>query len=589
MSNPYGSTEYRNPGFSYPDDSVRFLNAQQDLDNRSGSLAAKRSFKIQRGYIRNLQPATVENLRLSRCYFQFNPQEIRQNVQMREDIYNPVLLSPEQLSQPIGGNVSFQFDLLFDRSRELAMNTRGPVAPFPNEFSDNDPVNKAADQIGVFADLKVLYSVIGQGLSEQTIDLQMRMLQNTYNAKVAREAAYSESSTEGSSETTTDDTSDPFSRDFTDRESVRELFQSNIGNAAFLMPNPVRIVFSNLLMVDGFVTGTAVDFLKFNNDMIPMQCRVGISVNALYIGFAKKKTFLSTTIDEAREVIIEENKRDTAALLNVEKAVSGSVIKPFRSGFGSIALATTGWNTDWSDALRNGNVPGCELYYYLMPNSVIENEVVFVGGAPTRRQRVGFTGFPGIIPRPGEGKDTDPVLTLFEDPNTKFTVKYDWGFKIYASPTQNNSNGVGWTQSQASQIAQSGGYTKDDNAKLVGSYSGTETASSKEEWGSGTSGSGVARERVRRRTYQGNSELSNSNSFDLDFDGSTKRTNIRNSYYVLVYDFRLTVETGVASKTYGISSPKSYVAVVKGDGPTGVNPVGSSGAPWKTTTVSYTE
>lgn len=215
----------RNQTFSYPDKNVRFLDAQRRLDENGGSATFNgptndaRSFAIQRGYIKNLQPATLNNAPLlSTCYFQFNPQEIRQRVEMREDIYNPVLLTPEQLSQPIGGNVSFQFDLLFDRSRELA-SRKGKSGLLMEEqlgLEDmrNDPRDKGPDKIGVYADLKVLYNIIGQGLSDGTIDLQLQSLKNTYNAKVAREKAYSSGTDDADSTTTTppatDDTGDPF-------------------------------------------------------------------------------------------------------------------------------------------------------------------------------------------------------------------------------------------------------------------------------------------------------------------------------------------------------------------------------------------
>lgn len=589
-----------NPGFRYPDNNIKFLEAQRSLDEFSGVStfggATKRRFTIQRGYMRNLQPATLTNITISKCYFQFNPQEIRQNVQMREDIYNPVLLTAEQLAQPIGGNVSFQFDLFFDRSHELSANQKGPLSPYTSEnLISNDPTNKGPDQIGVYADLKVLYNIIGQGLSDQTVDLQLEMLRNTYNAKVARESAYASNSetadsatTSTDTTTTVDDTGNPYDRDFTDKDALRLLFESNLGNAAFLLPNPVRIVFSPLLMVDGFVTSTSVDFLKFNNDMIPMQCRVAMGVNALYIGFAKPNTFLTTTISTGREALLEEQIADKESINPIDKIMtSNPAMKPFRLGFGAVAASTEGSiRTDWDSALQNGNVPTNNLLYYLMPDDVF-NDLLPVSAAPTYLYRVGFVGFPGIRPKAGSGADLDPILSSFEDPNSNFTIAYSWEFKIYGKPGQNDANGVGWTASQASTVANAGTFNKDGVAELVGSYSGSELASSKEEWGAGTSGSGVERKRIRRRTYHGSGELTNSCSYSLDFSSNVRKTNIENSFYVVVYSLTITVSSGSQTRTYGQSdaSLRDYVCVTQGNGKTGVDKKATA----STTSVYFTK
>lgn len=574
----------QNPGFRYPDNNIRFLDAQRSLDEFSGvptfGNVTKRRFAVQRGYMRNLQPATLTNITINKCYFQFNPQEIRQNVQMREDIYNPILLTAEQLSQPIGGNVSFQFDLFFDRSHELSANQKGPISPYTNEnLESNDPTNKGPDQIGVYADLKVLYNIIGQGLSDQTIELQLEMLRNTYNAKVKRESAYSSSSeTTGTSDTTTEattveDTGNPYDRDFTDKEALAKLFESNVGNAAFLLPNPVRIVFSPLLMVDGFVTSTSVDFLKFNNDMIPMQCRVAMGVNALYIGFAKPNTFLTTTISTGREALLEEQIADKTAINPIDNIMtSNPAMSPFRLGFGTVvSTQASAVQTDWDTALQNGSVPGNNLVYYLMPDDVVQR--LPVDSNLSRPIRVGFVGFPGIKPKKGAGKDLDPILTAFEDPNSNFSISYSWDFKIYGNPTQNNSNGVGWTASQASAVANAGTFNKSETAALVGSYSYAESATSKEEWGAGGSGGGVERIRIRRRSYHGTGELPNKGSYTLDFSTGTRKTNIQNSYYVLVYSLTILISSGSQTRTYTASDKdlRRYVCVAKGDGLTGVN------------------
>lgn len=81
-------------------------------------------------------------------------------------------------------------------------------------------------------------------------------------------------------------------------EDARKAIYNNFGNSAFLVSLPVRIVFSSLFMVEGYITSTIVSFNKFNANMVPTQCSVGITMQALYIGFARKDTFLTLTLKE---------------------------------------------------------------------------------------------------------------------------------------------------------------------------------------------------------------------------------------------------------------------------------------------------
>lgn len=594
-----------NPKFAYPKDrdSIRFLDAQRALDislkGDKPNSYARRGYKIQRGYMRNLPPATLNEVPISKCYFQFNPQEIKQNVQMREDIYNPILLTAEQLSQPIGGNVSFQFDLFFDRSHELAANPGNPLSPGINEsFPSNSPtfedkdqntVTKGPELIGVYADLRILYNIIGQGLSDDTIALQLDMLRSTYNAKVARESAYSEATADSATTTTTttptpvvEEVGDPFSNDFTDLASVTKLLGDNKGNSAFLLPNPVRIVFSPLLMVDGFVTSTSVDFLKFNNDMIPMQCRVALGVNALYIGFAKQRTFLTTTIETGRNALIEENRADTAAIAPIEKIITTPTpARPFRMGFGVIPVGSTTGPTSWGEALNNGNIEYNDIYWYLIPNNQAGQYI---------DKRIGYVGFPGIKLGATSENDGDPILKLFEDPNVQFTIGYDWGFTIYGKANQNDYNGVGWTQGEVTDVIKKNSYANTGTGVKVGVYSGSERAQDKEQWGYGSSGPGAKRSCIRRRTYIGNDELPNMGEYELLFSTNERKVNIASSFYIVKYSFKLTITAGSITKEFSFDDPKNYVAVAAGGSPTGIGirpPGGLVSAPGKVTNILY--
>lgn len=563
-----------NPEFKYPGKTVRFLEEQRRFDSSSSvkSPSSRRTFELRRGFIKNLQPATLRAMPQSRCNFQFNPQEIRQSVSMREDIYNPILLSAEQLSQPIGGNVTFQFDLFFDRSLELASS----LSPLPGREEDAPAAATAGpDKVGVYADLRVLYDVIGQGINADLLELQRENLKSAYRAKLTRDSAYSSPS----DETEDDETQvDPASPSEFDSAEITGLLGDNIGNRAFLIPNPVRIVFSKILMVDGFVTGTNVDFLKFNTDMVPMQCRVSLSVYAMYIGFAKQKTFLTSTLDTARATIVAENKRDTAQLVAVDAAIAK--LNPFKMAF---EVTWEDGATDWDEGIQNGDLDRSYLYYYLMPNDVFNDELEATntdsGNQPL--DRVGYVGFPKIRPNSGSGVDDDPILLIFDDANfqPQPSISYTWNFKVYCKSNQNENNGVGWTLSEANTAM-----SNRTNSKVAAKYEVTETANSKEQWGAGTStgrGGFSDGKRIRRRTYK-NEELSNDGSYRLAFNGS-RRQNIINSYYIIEYNFQLTATVGTVQKDY---ATQPFFRVVKGDEKFGIES-NFNKAPSYTTTAYY--
>jgi len=555
-----------NPDFKYPDKRIKFLEAQRSLDKKDGS----RPYELRRGYIKNLQPATLKDIPQSKCSFQFNPQEIRQSVSMREDIYNPVLLTAEQLSQPIGGSVTFQFDLFFDRSLEMAADFK-PLSGGPETSISNEADSAGAEQVGVYADLRVLYDVIGQGININLLEQQLDNLKSAYKAKVTRDGVYeSPSDDENANEAQTE----PAGEEQFDSGDIRKLLGDNVGNRAFLIPNPVRIVFSKILMVDGFVTGTNVDFLKFNSDMVPMQCRVSLSVYAMYIGFAKQKTFLTSTLDTARTEIRETNKTDTELLNTVLPAIES--ISPFKMNF-EVRGKNVADSGSWDDAIRNGILYNDSLFYYLMNDEQFAKEKDIVGDSvQDPLVRVGYVGFPKIIPVGGPGDDIDPILKIFGNDNLGQypTITYEWGFEISCKVTQDQNNGIGWTQAEAAAAFPTR-KNRDSLGNritgLVGSYSGLETANSKEQWGAGTTtgeGGYAGNTRIRRRKYIGGDELSNKGNYNLGFGNigsdSIRRSNIENSYYIIEYSFNLKVQAGTVEKIYTANGPIFY-RVVKGN------------------------
>lgn len=304
---------YSNPPFMWPGPTRKHSENGKWVDKGN----------IQRGFIRMLTQSkgesASEEMSKRRCFFQFNPQTIVREVSMRSDMMNPLLQSPAEFSVPTPGNSSFGFELMFDRSFELnnpepSSSTNGfgngpggtDINLGTNTWGTEDPfLIASANKVGVLADLRVLDTIIGQGFTKDMMDyiIERGKIESSLKTADTSVSVSTPSSTEGSDSTTESTTTSYSSSDDSatawDADTVREAFNKNVGNQAFLIPTPVRVVFSSLFMVDGFVTGVTVSFVKFNEAMVPMQCAIGIQMQALYIGFAKKDTYLTWALSQA--------------------------------------------------------------------------------------------------------------------------------------------------------------------------------------------------------------------------------------------------------------------------------------------------
>lgn len=279
-----------NPKFSWPQ--------QQHMD-QSG-----RTYTIQRGYMRSLltdpmvsNDSSVPNRRV---FFQFNPLILQRDVQQSVGTMMPLLQDPAQLLQPVPGTTQFSFQLMFNREHEV---NKGIDDPDQDWLKLPQSGEKAlVSQIGVLADLMMLDSITGQGLSEDMINSLInrtkRQYEN-YNTTVTNAKAEDEKQGIDVEENASDYRTVELPK--TDIE-MNEIFNANIGNSAFLNPLPFRVMFSTLFMVEGVATSVSVSFNKFSKTMVPTQCLVTINMYALYLGFAKQKTFIyENLVNAAKE------------------------------------------------------------------------------------------------------------------------------------------------------------------------------------------------------------------------------------------------------------------------------------------------
>jgi hypothetical protein len=143
----------------------------------------------------------------------------------------------------------------------------------------------------VLHDINAFYSVIGVGLSDKMMDYAQKTLETQINA-----AAYT-----ANEEASANDSDGPSysESDISDANAqASDFLKYNFGNTAFLLPLPVRVVFSSLYIVEGLVKDVTVTFTKFTSSMVPMQCTLNVLFEAKYVGFAQKDTFFTQVLED---------------------------------------------------------------------------------------------------------------------------------------------------------------------------------------------------------------------------------------------------------------------------------------------------
>jgi hypothetical protein len=153
----------------------------------------------------------------------------------------------------------------------------------------------------------LLFSVIGVGISDSQKEYVTNLLEN----RTAVEAAQDSDVIAGDADIESVATSA--------QSKIPTLLQYNAGNTGFLIPLPVRAVFSSLYIVEGLARSVGVIFTKFNRAMVPMRCTVDLQMEAKYIGFAKKKTFFTNALEEAKDAarelwVLNQEKKEAVHL-----------------------------------------------------------------------------------------------------------------------------------------------------------------------------------------------------------------------------------------------------------------------------------
>ena len=290
-------TSLDNPPFIFPGPTIKIATTNQ-------------TYRPKRGYIRRLNEfyskmgPEAKSITGRRCNFQFQPETIVRTVGAQStDTQFFFNQDPAQLSVPIPGQSTYNITLMFNREAEVASgkfipgslgilsqskNLRSPKELEFNvsKFITGDYQPEWVCSIGVLADIMVLDGVIGQGISTETINIL-----NTISTSQAATTAKDSTATAEEQKQ---------AQDVLAKENKKVEYWTqdaatnpNLGNTAFLVPTPVRIMLSSMMMIEGFITSSSVNFHKFSKNYIPTQCRVDLTVQALYIGFAKDQTMLT--------------------------------------------------------------------------------------------------------------------------------------------------------------------------------------------------------------------------------------------------------------------------------------------------------
>jgi len=222
------------------------------------------------------------------------------------------------------------------------------------------------------------------------------------------------------------------------------------------------------MMVEGFVLQSAVNFHKFSRDFIPTQATVELSVQALYIGFAKKTTMLTQDIEQVNENGPDDTTFATE-LTETQKSITDGLKSIYKQGTISsklqnkdlldILLVTEptkdfafSWRTTTAGAkfILDTLVPltgGTPEWFWEGRIAMYWNS--YVDGAPTPRGLLRTSsgggelvkGFPPSSMLQQWGKsDFEPLIIATGSGALKVTELLEGGLKVYTHTIQEGAN-----------------------------------------------------------------------------------------------------------------------------------------------------
>mgnify|MGYP006172766321 CR=1 FL=1 len=267
--------------------------------------------------------------------FQFNPSLLTRSVTARTDTQLWINQSPSQLLQPGIGDMNFGWSMMFNREAEVSANEiaterrtasgmevdhptldqymgMGDVRPTsPSgrrgisgwESVFHGGTEEAAKVLGVLADISILDRITGQSITRESYDYAKKRFETLKSQGLAYDEEEAAESEAMSIEEAADEA-------FGEGKGSTALLSANVYNSAFLVPNPVRVVFSEHFMVDGYVNQVTVTFQKFSPEMVPTVATVDISMHAIYQGFTRQRSAFTTFIKLQHELDNDDNNSD---------------------------------------------------------------------------------------------------------------------------------------------------------------------------------------------------------------------------------------------------------------------------------------
>lgn len=287
--------------------------------------------------------------------FQFNPAELTRSVVARTDTQLWINQSPSQLLQPGIGDMSFTWQMLFNRESEVQ---KGDVAgrlkkdwEFEtfgsrlDQFSAENAAgsDEAAQELGVLADIAILDRITGQSISAEAIAYaQARYERLVISGAITEEDAV-------------DEENSIVVRAEANPDMKNSLMDANIQNSAFLVPNPIRVVFSENFMVDGYVNSVTVSFKKFSTQMVPTVALVDVSMHAIYQGFSRYKSTFTTLLDLSQTEVEKGKVKVPDAGTSVSTLQDAGRNAPVLGGFDHSPPVDVSW-TEFNWRFSNADV-----------------------------------------------------------------------------------------------------------------------------------------------------------------------------------------------------------------------------------------